>query len=97
MNLQEYLAHLNQGKCVQGGSELHAFMTKVSHEAMKITSELVFCADRQRGRRDVRVVSALSYGLRKKYHGGEKCVYQFRLSFSGSGRNPDRKWSAHRS
>ena len=40
MNLQEYLAHLNQGKCVQGGSELHAFMTKVSHEAMKITSEL---------------------------------------------------------
>ena len=40
MNLQEYLAHLNRGESVQGGSEMHAFMTEMSHEAMKITAEL---------------------------------------------------------
>lgn len=40
MNLQEYLARLNRGESVRGGSELHAFMTEMSHEAMKITAEL---------------------------------------------------------
>lgn len=40
MNLQEYLARLNRGESVRGGSEMHAFMTEMSHEAMKITAEL---------------------------------------------------------
>lgn len=40
MNLQEYLVRLNRGESVRGGSELHAFMTEMSHEAMKITAEL---------------------------------------------------------
>ena len=40
MNLQEYLARLTRGESVRGGSEMHAFMTEMSHEAMKITAEL---------------------------------------------------------
>lgn len=40
MNLQEYLARLNRGESVRGGSEMHAIMTEMSHEAMKITAEL---------------------------------------------------------
>ena len=40
MNLQEYLARLNRGESVRGGSEMHVFMTEMSHEAMKITAEL---------------------------------------------------------
>ena len=40
MNLHEYLARLNRGESVRGGSEMHAFMTEMSHEAMKITAEL---------------------------------------------------------
>ena len=40
MTLQEYLARLNRGESVRGGSEMHAFMTEMSHEAMKITAEL---------------------------------------------------------
>lgn len=40
MNLQEYLVRLNRGESVRGGSEMHAFMTEMSHEAMKITAEL---------------------------------------------------------
>ncbi len=39
MNLQEYLARLNR-ESGPGGSEMHAFMTEMSHEAMKITAEL---------------------------------------------------------
>lgn len=40
MELEEYLHRLNDGETVQGGSETHRFMTKMSHEAMKITAEL---------------------------------------------------------
>ena len=40
MDLQAFLAHLNSGKPVQGGSEAHLFMHSVSQEALKITAEL---------------------------------------------------------
>lgn len=40
MELIDFLKHLNAGKTVIGNSEIHQFMHKVSHEAMKITAEL---------------------------------------------------------
>lgn len=40
MELIDFLKHLNCGKTVIGNSEMHQFMHKVSHEAMKITAEL---------------------------------------------------------
>ena len=40
MELNDFLAHLNNGQAVTGGSELHQFMHKVSNEAMKITAIL---------------------------------------------------------
>lgn len=40
MELDEFLIYVNSGKPISGGSELHKFMTKLSYEAMKITSEL---------------------------------------------------------
>lgn len=40
MELNDFLAHLNSGEAVTGGSELHQFMHKVSNEAMKITGIL---------------------------------------------------------
>ncbi|MCJ7855663.1 sugar O-acetyltransferase [Lachnospiraceae bacterium NSJ-143] len=43
MDLCDFLEHLNCGKAVIGGSELHQFMHKVSNEAMKITAKLNAC------------------------------------------------------
>ncbi|WP_195269540.1 sugar O-acetyltransferase [Eubacterium sp. 1001713B170207_170306_E7] len=40
MNLKEFLDHLNRGETITGGSEAHAYMHKVSQEALEITSEL---------------------------------------------------------
>ncbi|MBE5041137.1 sugar O-acetyltransferase [Ructibacterium gallinarum] len=40
MQLNEYLNYLNSGKYVEAGSEIHQYMTKLSFEAMKITSEI---------------------------------------------------------
>ena len=40
MDLQEYLAHLNAGKPVAGGSEVHQFMHGISQEAIRITMEM---------------------------------------------------------
>lgn len=40
MDLQEYLAHLNAGKPVVGGSEVHLFMHGVSQEAIRVTMEM---------------------------------------------------------
>ncbi|MGN1102606.1 MAG: sugar O-acetyltransferase, partial [Huintestinicola sp.] len=40
MELKEFLERLNDGEYIEGGSELHIFMHKVSQEAMKITSEI---------------------------------------------------------
>lgn len=40
MNLNEFLAHLNQRRPVIGGSEIHAFMYNLSNEAMQVTAEL---------------------------------------------------------
>lgn len=40
MDLKEFLEHLNSGKTVLSGSEVHKFMHKVSSEAMRITAEL---------------------------------------------------------
>ena len=40
MDLQSYLAHLNAGEPVVGGSEVHLFMHGVAQEAIRITMEL---------------------------------------------------------
>ena len=40
MELDEFLAHLNSGAPVQGGSEAHQFMHGVSQEALRITAEI---------------------------------------------------------
>lgn len=40
MNLDMFLDHLNKGLTVDGGSEAHEFMHKVSQEALRITSVL---------------------------------------------------------
>jgi len=40
MDIHDFLAHLNSGEAVVGGSELHRVMHDVSQEALKLTSEL---------------------------------------------------------
>ena len=40
MELDEFLAHLNSGAPVQGGSEVHQCMHGVSQEALRITAEI---------------------------------------------------------
>ncbi|SDN93088.1 sugar O-acetyltransferase [Bacillus sp. OK048] len=40
MDIHDFLEYLNQGKVVEGGSEIHQMMHKVSQEALKLTSEL---------------------------------------------------------
>jgi acetyltransferase-like isoleucine patch superfamily enzyme len=40
MDIHDFLAHLNRGEVVEGGSELHQVMHNLSQEALKLTSEL---------------------------------------------------------
>ena len=40
MELQTYLDHVNQGKRLEGGSEVHAFMTQAARRAQQITAEI---------------------------------------------------------
>ena len=40
MELQEFLAHMNAGEKVPGGSEAHQYMVKLAFEAMKVTAVL---------------------------------------------------------
>lgn len=40
MDLETFLDHLDSGKPVQGGSEVHQFMHGVSQEALRITAEI---------------------------------------------------------
>ena len=40
MELKDYLNHLNEGKVVKGGSDIHLYMHKVSDEARRITSQI---------------------------------------------------------
>lgn len=40
MDIRDFLAHLNRGEAVEGGSEMHQVMHKVSQEALKLTVEL---------------------------------------------------------
>ncbi len=40
MELADYLAYLNSGKYIEGGSEIHQFMHNVSREAIRICSEI---------------------------------------------------------
>ena len=40
MDLETFLEHLNRGKPVQGGSEVHRFMHSVSQEALRLTAEI---------------------------------------------------------
>lgn len=40
MELNEFLDHVNKGLPVRGGSETHRFMTRLSHEAMRVTARL---------------------------------------------------------
>lgn len=88
MDLKEYLDHLNRGEKVEGGSEVHRFMHEASQEALRITSELNGSYHTPEEIRQLmsrltgkeidetfRMVSAVLYGLRKKYHSGKKCFY----------------------
>jgi acetyltransferase-like isoleucine patch superfamily enzyme len=40
MNINDFLAHLNRGEAIEGGSELHQMMHNISQEALKLTAEL---------------------------------------------------------
>jgi acetyltransferase-like isoleucine patch superfamily enzyme len=40
MDINDFLAHLNRGEAVEGGSEMHQVMHNLSQEALKLTSEL---------------------------------------------------------
>lgn len=40
MDIHDFLAHLNRGEAVEGGSEMHRVMHNVSQEALKLTTEL---------------------------------------------------------
>ena len=40
MDINNFLAHLNRGEAIEGGSEMHQVMHKLSQEALKITVEL---------------------------------------------------------
>ena len=40
MQLSEFLAHMDRGLPVEGGSEIHAYMIELSQEALRITAEL---------------------------------------------------------
>lgn len=40
MDLKAFLAHLNRGETVEGGSEIHQFMCTVSQEAIRLTGQL---------------------------------------------------------
>lgn len=40
MELNAFLDHLNSGKVVEGGSEPHQFMHRVSQEALRLTAEI---------------------------------------------------------
>jgi acetyltransferase-like isoleucine patch superfamily enzyme len=40
MDIHDFLAHLNRGEAVEGDSEMHQMMHKVSQEALKLTAEL---------------------------------------------------------
>ena len=40
MELEKYLCYLRNGGAVEGGSELHRMMHRISQEALRITSEL---------------------------------------------------------
>jgi acetyltransferase-like isoleucine patch superfamily enzyme len=40
MDINDFLAHLNRGEAIEGGSELHQMMHNTSQEALKLTAEL---------------------------------------------------------
>jgi len=40
MELSEFIEHMNSGKMVNGGSDLHEFMHQAAQEALRITAEL---------------------------------------------------------
>lgn len=40
MDKEEFLEHMNQGKHVEGGSEIHKYMGKCAQDALKITMEI---------------------------------------------------------
>ena len=40
MELADFLVYLDSGKYIEGGSEVHQFMHKVSREAIRICAEI---------------------------------------------------------
>ena len=40
MKLEDFIQHLNSGKPIQAGTEMHHYMCELSNEAMQITCEL---------------------------------------------------------
>ena len=98
MELQTYLDHVNQGKRLEGGSEVHAFMTQAARQAQQITAEI------NTGYHDGEELRALFsqligkpvdegfglfpplyHGLWQEHHPGQAGVYQLRLPLPGPG------------
>lgn len=88
MDLNEFLNRLNNGETVEGGSQMHQFMHKVSQEALRITAELngTYHLPEEVRRlfseltgktvdESFGLFSAVLFGLRKKYYCGQKCIY----------------------
>ena len=40
MELRDFLNHVNQGRYIEGGSEVHQFMHQASQDALRLTMEL---------------------------------------------------------
>ena len=96
-DLSAFLVHLNKRLRVEGGSQLHKYMTYLAHEAMKITAELNGAYHSPEEIREL--FSELtgkrvdeSFGLFPPFYtGGQGCFYQFGLPFSGPRRDHDRR------
>ena len=94
MELQEFLDYMNRGGTVDGDSEMHRVMRRLSFEAMKITAELNSSyhePEEIRALFSELTVSAFYHRLRQEYYGGKKRIHQFRLPFSGPRRHYDRR------
>ena len=98
MELQTYLDHVNQGKRLEGGSEVHAFMTQAARQAQQITAEInTGYHDGEELRalfsqligkpvdEGVRPLPPLYHGLWQEHHPGQAGVYQLRLPLPGPG------------
>lgn len=106
MNTEEFLKIMDSGEVVVAGSKVHQHMTKLSFEAMKITSIMNQGYHEQEGLRQLfseligqeidegfKLFPPILYRLWQKYSYWQKCLYQFVLSISRSRWNHHRRWN----